>query len=100
MSPQILVDVDVGLGDTAERLEDEHERTGAVRLDRLFARELGTSVGREVMHQRLVKAKLLLRGSELPLSQIARLTGFCDAAYLANVFRREFGITPGIWRKS
>ena len=71
-----------------------------LRLDRLFARELGTSVGREVMHQRLIKAKLLLRGSELPLSQIARLTGFCDAAYLANVFRREFGITPGIWRKS
>ena len=70
-----------------------------LRLDRLFAKELDLSVGREIMRQRLVKAKLLLRNTDRSLSEIAEQTGFCNAAYLANVFRRETGMTPGTWRK-
>ena len=71
-----------------------------LRLDRLFAKELKTSVGHEITRQRLVQAKLLLRNSDSPLSEIAEQTGFCNAAYLANVFRRETGLTPGSWRQS
>lgn len=70
-----------------------------LKLDRLFARELGVSVGREILRQRLAQAKLILRNSDTPLAGVARLTGFCNAAYLANVFRREMGLTPGAWRK-
>ena len=70
-----------------------------LRLDRLFAKELKTSVGHEITRQRLVQAKLLLRNSDSPLSEIAEQTGFCNAAYLANVFRRETGLTPGSWRQ-
>ena len=66
-----------------------------IRLDRLFARELGTSVGQEILHQRMVAAKALLRETELTLSDIASRTGFCNAGYLANTFRREFNVTPG-----
>lgn len=69
-----------------------------LRLDRLFAKELNISVGREIMRQRLVQAKLLLRNTNAPLTEIAGQTGFCNAAYLANVFRRETGTTPGSWR--
>ena len=71
-----------------------------LRLDRLFAKELKISVGREIMRQRLVQAKLLLRNTDAPLTEIARQAGFCNAAYLANVFRRETGLTPGVWRKN
>ena len=71
-----------------------------VRLDRLFARELGSSVGQEILRQRMVAAKALLRDSEMPLSGIASRTGFCNAGYLANTFRREFGVTPGNYRAS
>jgi len=70
-----------------------------LRLDRLFAKELEISVGREIMRQRLVKAKLLLRNTDRSLSEIAGQTGFCNAAYLANLFRRETGMTPGAWRQ-
>lgn len=69
-----------------------------LRLDRLFARELGMSAGREIARQRLVRAKLLLGNSDATLAEIADATGFCSAAYLANVFRRETGLTPGAWR--
>ena len=69
-----------------------------LRLDRLFAKELKTSVGREIQRQRLVQTRLLLRGTGLTLAEISRRTGFCNAAYLANLFRRTFGTTPGAWR--
>ena len=71
-----------------------------IRLDRVFARELGTSVGREILHQRMIAAKALLRDSEMTLSEIAAQTGFCNAGYLANTFRREFNVTPGNYRAS
>ena len=71
-----------------------------IRLDRLFARELGTSVGREILRQRMINAKFLLRDTKMNLTEIAAHTGFCNAGYLANVFRREFGTTPGRYRAS
>ena len=71
-----------------------------IRLDRLFARELGTSVGREILRQRMVAAKGLLRDTDLTLDEIASRTGFCNAGYLANTFRREVGVTPGRYRSS
>ena len=71
-----------------------------IRLDRLFARELGTSVGREILRQRMINAKFLLRDTKMNLAEIASRTGFCNAGYLANVFRREFGVTPGQYRAS
>ena len=71
-----------------------------IRLDRLFARELGTPVGREILRQRMIAAKALLQETEMTLSEIAAQTGFCNAGYLANIFRREFGVTPGQYRAS
>ena len=71
-----------------------------VRLDRLFARELGTSVGKEILHQRLIRVKHLLRDSTLTITEIARETGFCNAGYLVNVFHRELGMPPGDYRKA
>ena len=59
-----------------------------------------TIVGREIARQRLVQAKLLLRNTDAPLAEIAANTGLCNAAYLANVFKGETGLTPGAWRKS
>lgn len=71
-----------------------------LKLDRLFARELEISVGREIARQRLVQAKLLLRNTDATLAEIARQTGFGNAAYLVTVFRNTTGLTPGAWRKS
>ena len=70
-----------------------------VRLDRLFARELGTSVGKEILHQRLIRIKHLLRDSSLTIAAIAKETGFCNSGYLVNVFHRELGMSPGDYRK-
>lgn len=43
---------------------------------------------------RLEKAKQLLRNGDFTVAEIAQQTGFCDASYLARVFRRHERMTP------
>ena len=43
---------------------------------------------------RLEEAKRLLRGSSLTVAEIARRTGYCNPAYLVNVFRDATGLSP------
>lgn len=71
-----------------------------LRLDRLFARRLGISVGREILRQRIVAVKNDLSEGNLTLAEIAAKTGFCNAPHLANTFRKMTGITPAAWRKA
>jgi len=68
-------------------------------LDHLFTEKLRHSIGREILNQRLQRAKHLLRDDSVQLGRIAEVCGFCNASYFTNVFRRETGITPKDWRK-
>jgi AraC-like DNA-binding protein len=47
---------------------------------------------------RLDEARRLLRGSQMPLDDIARSTGLGSASRLCRMFRRHFGGTPGQFR--
>ena len=68
-------------------------------LDHLFTEAIGHSIGREILNQRLARAKHLLKDRTIPLNAIARTCGFCNASYFTNTFRRETGLTPKNWRK-
>ena len=68
-------------------------------LDHLFTDAIGHSIGREILNQRLARAKHLLKDRTIPLNAIARTCGFCNASYFTNTFRRETGLTPKNWRK-
>ena len=70
------------------------------KLDRLFAEKLGHSVGREIHDRRIARAKHMLSDAETPISRIASECGFCNIAYLSNVFRKATGLSPRAWRKS
>ena len=66
---------------------------------RCFQQVLGMSPHVYVQHRRLRRAaELLLRHNE-PTKEIARLTGFVDAAHLARAFRLKFGISPSQLRR-
>jgi len=73
---------------------------GRNRLDRLFATELGRSVGREILRQRLARARELLSTSAKGLDEIAAETGFCNTSYMIKRFRSATGLTPLEWRRA
>ena len=78
------------------------DEIGASRatVSRLFEKELGRTVGAEILRQRLSIAKKLLKENTLSVSEIAFRTGFCNPAYFTNTFRRATGQTPKSWRAS
>lgn len=47
---------------------------------------------------RLEHAKELLRGTSLPVSEIARLTGYSSGAYFCEAFKAKAGVTPSEFR--
>ena len=70
-----------------------------IRLDRLFAAELRRSVGKEILRQRIAKAKQLLTETDDTLDAIASSCGFCHASYLINAFKKATGTTPHHYRR-
>lgn len=48
---------------------------------------------------RIVKAKLLLRRLDIPLTDIALTCGFGSGAYFATTFKKHTGLTPTVYRK-
>ncbi|HEU5315333.1 MAG TPA: AraC family transcriptional regulator [Chloroflexota bacterium] len=65
-----------------------------------FKRAAGVGPHEFVARYRLERARDLLVASDLPLDQIARRTGFFDAAHLVRVFRRHEGTSPGRYRRA
>ncbi|MDX2243686.1 MAG: response regulator transcription factor [Leptolyngbyaceae cyanobacterium bins.302] len=74
---------------------------------RLFKQSTGRSVHQYIIHQRIERAKQLLRGEALPtdqnivaspvkksIAEIARECGFANPSHLALHFKRIVGVTP------
>ena len=68
-------------------------------LDHLFQEKIGHSIGREILDQRLRRAKRLLKDGSVKLNAIAKACGFCNASYFTNTFHRETDFKPKDWRK-
>lgn len=68
------------------------------RLDRLFAEKLGHSVGTEITVRRIARVKHMLKNPSISVKTIAATCGFCNVAYLSNVFRKTTGLSPRTWR--
>lgn len=49
---------------------------------------------------RMERAKALLRGTVLPVQQVAELCGIPDLAYFSRSFKARVGVSPSQWRKA
>lgn len=58
----------------------------------------GMSMSRYLRALRLGRAKTLLTGSDLNVSEVAYAVGFDDPKYFSRVFSEEFGVSPGQFR--
>ena len=67
-------------------------------LERKFTAMIGHSPHRQIVHQKIERAKHLLVESEVSISVVAELAGFDNASYLSVAFRRETGESPYKYR--
>ena len=68
-------------------------------LDQGMRAAIGRTVKAEILRVQLDRVKHLLVDTDLSLSQIADRTGFKHPQYLAELFKRKFGKTPGVYRR-
>lgn len=68
-------------------------------LQKLFKRCIGLSPNEYLIHTRLTRAKLLLRTTSCPISQIALDVGVNNIGHFISLFKRYEGITPSVYRQ-
>jgi AraC family transcriptional regulator len=66
---------------------------------RLFKNSTGLTPYQYLIECRLEKAKDLLINTQLPISNIAHLSGFATHSHLTKVFQKHLSITPKIYRQ-
>lgn len=67
-------------------------------FSRAFKCSTGLSPQDWIRHQRIARAKQLIRNTDLSLTQISLECGFCDQAHFCHIFTRSEGINPFAWR--
>jgi AraC family transcriptional regulator len=79
--------IEVGdLADLADR--------SAFHFSRVFARSVGMTPHRYVVHLRLQAALRLIRDGQMSMAEIAADTGFSDQSHLSRWIRRVHGVAP------
>jgi AraC family transcriptional regulator len=81
------------------------ELARACRLStRHFARAFKQSTGlpphQWMLRRRIESAQALLRGTNLPLADIALRSAFASQSHLTRVFTAQVGVSPGAWRRA
>jgi LacI family transcriptional regulator len=72
---------------------------GRQRLERRFRRAIDRSVLEEIRRAHVELAKGLLATTPAELAEVARQSGFTNAALLSVAFQRELGMPPGAYRR-
>lgn len=71
-----------------------------VHLMRTFKKETGTTINEAITSKRLEEACVLLRKSNLTITEIALMAGFNSPQYFSNLFFEKLGMTPKTYRNS
>ncbi|KAF1029555.1 MAG: Arabinose operon regulatory protein [Burkholderia plantarii] len=67
---------------------------------RMFRISFGCPPHAWIAGQRLMRARLLLRTTVLPLAQVAAQCGYANAAHFSHRFRDAHGVTPSAFRQA
>ena len=81
-------------------LEDVADEVGfsPAYFSRLFKKKYGSSFSDFLTRVRIDASKNNLLATDLPMAEVARLSGFVDASYFTRAFKREVGVTPSYFR--
>ena len=67
---------------------------------RCFKLAFGKTPSQYIACRRVERAKVLLRGTSIPLSEVAYACGFASQSHMTTVFKRLAGATPGSYRSA
>ena len=84
----------LGIGNVAKELNVSNSRASHV-VTELF----GMPFESLLLDYRLHRVAALLESTDLLLSEIAELTGFCDIYHMSKMFKRKYAVPPGAYRK-
>ncbi|AFY39683.1 two component transcriptional regulator, AraC family [[Leptolyngbya] sp. PCC 7376] len=68
-------------------------------LTTLVQKKTGKTVKQWIIERRMVCARNLLQKTKEPVAKVAELSGYLDAGYFTNQFRKIHGVSPLVWRK-
>jgi AraC-like DNA-binding protein len=69
-------------------------------LTTVVRRRTGRTVGSWITERRMAAARAMLVQTALPVTEIARRTGYDDPGYFGRTFRRTHGVSPLRWRQA
>lgn len=82
---------------TAEKLCGQFHVSRST-LFRLIKQHTGVTMNEFLVTIRMKKAKELLQGTDLPITEVAATVGFQDISHFCHTFKRLFGMTPSGYR--
>lgn len=77
----------------------QHCNVSSSYLSRLFVKETGESFSIYVTRIKIEKAKEWLETSDMSISDIGYSLGFNETGYFIRTFKKNVGMTPGMYRK-
>ena len=69
-------------------------------LNRKMKSLFGVTPAEFLRSARLEHAGKLLKGSDLPIVEVARMCGFSDPKYFGKCFRQKYGVSPSAYKDS
>lgn len=85
----------IGVGDVVK-----HSGLSRTLLERRMREAIGRTPGEEIHRVKFDEVRRLLDSTDLALAAIAGRTGFEHPQYMAEAFKKHFGMTPGRYRES
>ena len=68
-------------------------------LSSIFIQEKGIGINKYIKNLRMEKARELLTGTNMKISEICERVGYSNLSYFCRTFRNEFGMTPEQYRR-
>lgn len=69
------------------------------QMNRLFKKEVGTTIYNYVISKKIESAKMMLLGTQLTISDVGYKLGYDDPHYFSNLFHSKTGVRPSAFRK-
>ncbi len=97
---QIMAYINANLSSPLTRNEiASHVYLSADYVTKVFKRETGQSLIDYVIQSRIAQAKILLRQTELPISEVCERTGFSSLSHFSATFKKYVGVRPRDYRR-